>query len=93
MDALLAKLTVDDVNRAVKKYWQIDNFFVTVVTDKSEAEELAGALKENTPSPMSYSNLVKSGLPASVIAEDNEAANFKLNVKNVNIIKSEDTFK
>ncbi|MCX6159818.1 MAG: insulinase family protein [Ignavibacteriae bacterium] len=93
MDALLAKLTVDDVNRAVKKYWQIDNFFITVVTDNSEAEELAIALKENTPSPMSYSNLVKSGLPASVIAEDNEVANFKLNVKNVNIIKSEDTFK
>jgi zinc protease len=42
---------------------------------------------------MSYSNFVKSGLPKEVLAEDEEVANFKLNVKNVTVIKTEETFK
>lgn len=45
MDALLAKLTVNDVNSAVKKYLQTQNMFVTIVTDDSEAQPLADALK------------------------------------------------
>jgi zinc protease len=93
LDKLLAQLTLEDVNKAVKKYWQINNMKITVVTDKSEADELAKSLTENTYSPMSYSNLVKAGLPKEVLAEDEEVANFKLNVKNVTIIKTEETFK
>ena len=93
LDALLAKATLDDVNKAIRKYWQTANMFVTIVTDISEAEPLAKSLKVNKPSAMSYSNLVKAGLPESVLVEDNEVATYKLNVKSVNIIKSEDTFK
>ncbi len=93
MDGLLAKLTKDDVDRAVKKYWQVENLKITIVTDKSEAEELASSLKDNIPSLMSYSNFVKSGLPKEVTDEDAEVANYKLNVKSVSIIKTEDTFK
>jgi len=92
-DNLLSKLTLEDVNKAIRKYWQIDNMKITIVTDKSEAEELAKSLKENTYSPMSYSNLVKAGLPKEILAEDEEVANFKLNVKNVTIINTEETFK
>jgi len=92
-DEALAKLTVDDVNNAIKKYWQIDNMFVTIITDKSETEELAKSLKENLPSPMSYSNFVKSGLPKEVLQEDESVANYKLNVKSVTIVNSKDTFK
>ncbi|WP_189564804.1 M16 family metallopeptidase [Pontibacter akesuensis] len=93
MDQLLANLTVEDVNEAVKKYWQTENMFITIVTDDSEAEPLKQALLNNTPSPMSYSNLVKEGLPQEVLAEDEEVANYKLNVKDVKIIDSKDTFK
>jgi zinc protease len=93
MDALLAKLTLEDVNRAIKFYWQVNNMYVTIVTDDSEAAALAQALKENTPSPMSYSNLVKEGLPKSVLEEDEQIAKYKLNVKNVRIVDSKDTFK
>ncbi|MEO7485161.1 MAG: pitrilysin family protein [Ferruginibacter sp.] len=93
MDALLAKLTVDDVNRAIKKYWQINNMYVSIVTDDSEAEALAKALKENTPSPMSYSNLVKEGLPKAVLTEDDEVAKFPLNIKDVKIIDTKNTLK
>jgi zinc protease len=93
MDALLAKITVDDVNKAIKKYWQTENMYVTIVTDDSEAEPLKKALEQNTPSPMSYSNLVKEGLPKDVLAEDEQVARYKLNVKSVKIVDSKDTFK
>lgn len=90
---LLSKLTLEDVNNAIKKYMQIDNMKITIVTDVSEAEPLAESLRNNSPSPMSYSNLVKSGLPEDVLKEDAETENFKLNVKNVTIVDSKDTFK
>lgn len=93
MDTLLARLTVDDVNRAIKKYWQTKNMYVTIVTDDSEAEPLKKSLEENKPSPMSYSNLVKEGLPKAVVDEDEKIANYKLNIKSVKIIDSKDTFK
>jgi zinc protease len=66
---------------------------ITIVTDESEVENLAKNLKENLDSPMSYSNLVREGLPEAVLKEDDEAAKFKLNIKSVDIVKSEDTFK
>lgn len=93
MDQLLANLTVEDVNRAVKKYWDTQNMFITIVTDDSEAEPLKQALLNNTPSPMSYSNLVREGLPKEVLAEDDIIANYKLNVTDVKIVDSKDTFK
>ena len=93
LDTLLEKVTLEQVNTALRKHWQTENMFVTIVTDASEAKPLADSLINNTPSPMSYSDLVKSGLPAEVLAEDEEVANFKLNIKNVTIIESANTFK
>lgn len=93
MDVLLAALKPADVNKAIKKYWRTDAMFVTIVTDRSEADALAKSLKENTPSPMSYSNVVKAGLPKAVLDEDGIVSTFPLNVKHVTIIDSKDTFK
>ena len=92
LDALLTNLTLDDVNNAIKKYWQVDNMYITIVTDESEAEELAKSIEGNLTSPMSYSNLVKEGLPIEILNEDNIVADYKINVKSVSIINSEDTF-
>jgi zinc protease len=92
LDKLLAKLKLEDVNEAIKKHWQTENINITIITDVSEAEPLAKSLRENIESPMSYSNLVKSGLPEDVLAEDNEVAKYKLNMKSVKIVKSENTF-
>ena len=92
MDALLAKLTLDDVNKAIKKYWTAENMYVTIITDVSEAEPLAKSLEQNLPSPMSYSKSLKEALPASILKEDDEVANFKLNVKSVKIVDSNTTF-
>ena len=90
---LLSKLTLDDVNSAIKKYMQIDNMKITIVTDVSEAQPLAESLKNNTSSPMSYSNAVRDGLSAEILSEDDACENFKLNVQNVTIVDSKDTFK
>lgn len=92
LDQLLANVTRDDVNNAIKKYWQTDNMFVTIVTDASEAEPLAKSLMENLPSPMSYSNVVKAGLSEDILKTDNIVAEFPLNVTEVKIVKSADTF-
>src|SRR5687768_18312045 len=47
----------------------------------------SAALKNNTPSPMSYSNLVKEGLPKAITEEDEKIAAFPLNVKQVTIVE------
>jgi zinc protease len=66
--------------------------YVCIVTDDSEAGPLADALKKNTPVPMSYSNLVKEGLPKAVKDEDAEIEKYKLNVKSVKVVDTKDTF-
>ena len=93
LDTLLKNTTLEQVNAALRKHWQTDNMFVTIVTDATEAQPLADSLINNTPSPMSYSNLVKSGLPADVLAEDDAVAVYPLNIRKVNIVQSADTFK
>jgi zinc protease len=93
MDQLLAKLTVADVNNAVKKYWQTKNMNIVIVTDKTEAEPLAKSLQENTPSPMSYSNTLKSALPAEIFEEDKIVEAYPMQVKTVRIINSDETFR
>jgi zinc protease len=93
LSELLSDLTLEDVNDAIKKYMQIDNMKITIVTDVSEAQPLAESLKNNTVSPMTYSNLVKAGLSEDILSEDAATENFKLNVKNVTIVDSKDTFK
>ncbi len=92
LDALLDKATLEDVNTAIKKYLQTENMDIVIVTDKSEAKALAASLKNNTKSPMSYSNQVKEELPKELLDEDKEVENYPLNVKSVVIISSETPF-
>jgi zinc protease len=89
MDKLLAKLTVADVNMAIKKYWQTKNMDIAIVTDQTEAEPLAKSLQENAPSPMSYSNNLKSALPASILEEDKLVEQYPMKVNKVTIISSD----
>ena len=93
MDALLAKLTLADVNAAIKKYWQTENMFVTIVTDISEVEELGKSLENNLPSPMSYSNSLKEVLSKEILSEDDMVAKYPLNIKFVTVFNSKDTFR
>jgi zinc protease len=93
LDGLLASVTLDDVNKAIKKYWQVENMFVTIVTDASEAGPLARSLASNRRSPMSYSNVVKAGLPEDVLTEDALVEKYPLNVKKMMLVESAKTFR
>jgi zinc protease len=93
MDKLLAKLTVDDVNNAMKKYWQTKNMDIVIVTDKSEAEPLAKSLREGSASPMSYSNSLKSALSQAILDEDKIVETYPMPVKTVTIVDSDKTFR
>ena len=50
----LKKLTVEDLNRAVKKHLQLNN--VQVVAISPDAESLKKKLLANEPSPMKYAS-------------------------------------
>jgi zinc protease len=93
LGVLLAKLTLDDVNKAIKKFWQIQNLYITIITEEGEAGPLKESLLKNAPSPMSYSNLVKEGLPKDVLLEDEQVSAFPLNIKSVVILDNDVMFK
>ena len=92
-DALLANLTVEQVNAAMKKYWQTNNMFIAIVTDKSEAIPLARSLRDNLVSPMSYSNTLKGVMTNEILTEDKEVEKFLMKVTSVEIIDDATTFK
>ena len=93
LDGLLSKVTLDDVNRVMRKYWQTDNMDVVIITDDSEAESLAESIRKNSPSPMSYSNDLKSTLAPAILAEDKLVEAYPLKISNVKVISSDDTFR
>ena len=74
-------------------YFQVENMYVSIVTDYSKTATLSENLLNNKPSPMSYSNLVREGLSEDILKEDEEVSKYKSNVKSVNVIKCQDTFK
>lgn len=90
---LLDALTLEQVNAAIRKHWQVDNMFVTIITDVSEAQALAESLANNLSSPMSYSNEISEGLSQEIKDEDALVADFPLNITSVKIVDSADTFK
>lgn len=90
---ILSKLTLEDVNKTIRKYLQAGNIYIVIVTDESEAQLLAQSILNNSYSPMSYSNIVLKSLPQSVLEEDEIIANYKLNVKSVRIVDNYEFFK
>ncbi len=92
MDILLAKLTVEDVNKAIATYLQKETMYIAIVTDESEAVPLKDALLSNQPSPMSYSDDLRKELPKNILDEDEDVAVYPINVQSVRIIKSDEMF-
>lgn len=93
LDALLENCTLEDVNNAMRRYWQTQSFYVAIVTDESEAKPLAGSLLENRPSPMSYSNALRAVLGDEILAEDEVVSTYFLKVSKVDIIPSDKMFR
>jgi zinc protease len=68
----LARLTLEDVNRAIKKYLQADNVKIVVVT--RDAEAFRAAALENKPSPITYT----AAMPKEVLEEDKQIEKYRL---------------
>jgi hypothetical protein len=71
----LAKLTRDDVNRAIRKYLQPNNMQIVVVAQNCSA--LKGKFVSGTPSPMPYN----SPKPEAILAEDKMIEKLDLGLK------------
>ncbi len=70
----LAKLTVADVNRAIRRHLQTENLDIVIVAKDCEA--LRKRLLANEPSPMTYN----SPKPKEIMEEDKAVERFKLNL-------------
>ncbi len=92
MDKKLEALTLEQVNTAAAKYLQTDNMWITIITDKEEAEPLKQSLLTNKKSPMTYSNIIKESLPAEVFELDKKVEVYPMNVKQVIIEKPSELF-
>ena len=88
LKAALAKLTVEDVNRAVRKHLHTDNLHIIGIGEGMEA--LQAKLVANETSPMVYN----SPKPEAITAEDKIVESWKLPVKaaNVRIVPVEKVF-
>lgn len=88
--ARLAKLTREDVNRAIKKYLNYKNVFIAVITEDGDA--LKTALAENAASPITYAN---PNMPKAVLDEDKIIQEYRLDVRpeNVKVIPAGEFFK
>jgi zinc protease len=75
IDTALAKLTREDVNRAIKKHLQSKNMEIVIVAQGCEA--LKKKLTSGEPSPMTYN----SPKPEALLEEDKIVATYPLDIK------------
>ncbi|MBC7929387.1 MAG: insulinase family protein [Rubrivivax sp.] len=71
----MSKLTLADVNRAIKQYLKTNNMRVVMIT--KDAEGLRDMIIKGTPSPITYN----SPKPADIMEEDKIIEKYKLNVR------------
>ncbi len=76
----LAKLTLEDVNRAIKQHLKSDRMRVVLIT--KDAEGLRDAIVNNKPSPITYN----SAKPKEIMDEDKILETFKINVKPEDVV-------
>ena len=84
----LAKLTVDDVNRAIRQHLATDRLQVVIVT--KDPTPFQDAVMKNTASPISYN----SPKPKDIMEEDAAITAYRINVKpeNVTVVPVERIF-
>ncbi|MDZ7331199.1 MAG: insulinase family protein [candidate division KSB1 bacterium] len=85
---MLDRLTLEQVNAAIKRHLQYQNLKIVIVTNNAIA--LKQALIADAPSPMKY----VTPKPAEVLQEDREIERYPLNIKpeNVTIIPVAELF-
>jgi zinc protease len=84
----LAKMTREDVNRAIRTYLRSDNLQIVAVTD--HAEELKSQLVSDAPSSITYN----SPKPKEILEEDKIVERWKLNLRpqDVQIVPVDEVF-
>jgi len=84
----LRKLTLDDVNRTMKKYLQADNVKIVVVT--RDAEAFRSTVVDNRPSPITYA----SAPPEEILEEDRIIEKYSLEIdpSSVEIVPADRVF-
>lgn len=85
---IIPGLTREEVNAAIKKYLQLDNMKIAIVTNN--AEQMKKEMVNDSPSPISYAT-PKSDV---VYAEDKEIEKYPLNIdaEDVNIVPVDSLF-
>ena len=71
----LAKLTVDDVNRAIRQHLAANRMRIVIIT--KDPEPFLEAVAKNTPSPITYN----SPKPKDIMDEDAVIQAYRINVK------------
>src|SRR6185503_19954065 len=66
------ELSVEEVNAAIKRYWQYDDLKIAIVT--GDAAAMKTLLASDAPTPIEYPN----PMPDAIVAEDREIAAFPL---------------
>ena len=75
----LARLTLDEVNAAIRKHLLPERAVIAMVSEQAEA--LAAAIGSETPSPITYA----TGKPAEVLAEDKLIEAYPLGIRREDI--------
>jgi len=76
----LAKLTLDDVNRAIQRYLKSDAMRIAIIT--KDAQGLRDAIILNRPSPITYN----SPKPQELLNEDKVIQDYKINVRTGDVV-------
>ena len=76
----LTKLTLEDVNNAIRKYLKSDAMRIVMIT--KDAEGLREAIVSNKPSPITYN----SPKPKEITDEDKVIETYKINVKPEDVV-------
>ncbi|MEE8184732.1 MAG: insulinase family protein, partial [Acidobacteriota bacterium] len=86
---MMDEITLEDVNAAIRKYMQMDNMVIAMVTGDGAA--MKKALISGQPTPIDYGEIQKS---EKILQEDREIAAFPLNIqaRSVTIIPVEEMF-
>ncbi len=71
----LKRLTLEDVNRAIRKHLRNDSLRIVIVTE--DADALRAAIVGNRPSPITYT----SPKPREILEEDKAIEKYPINVK------------
>ncbi|MBN1417915.1 MAG: insulinase family protein [Planctomycetes bacterium] len=86
--AMMADLTRDEVNAAIRKHLRPENMVIAMVS--AEAKRLADAIAGETPSPISYA----TPKPPEILSEDREIATYPLRIPRdaIRIVPVDDVF-